>query len=105
MFKRVILGLVVVTLLVGVIGQLGFSGQKGFGALTGIVTDDQGNGLPGVTISVKNLSTNTVYRAVTDSSGRYSLKNLPVGKYVLEASMPGFKLVKIKGINVLRYME
>ena len=45
--------------------------QTSFGALSGKVTDEQGGFLPGATVVVRQLDTNTTRSGVTDSRGEY----------------------------------
>jgi hypothetical protein len=40
-------------------------------AVTGIVTDEQGGVLPGVTVTVRNVDTGTVRTVVTEGDGQY----------------------------------
>jgi ferric enterobactin receptor len=62
---------------------------QGAGALqeiSGTVKDATGGVLPGVLISIPGLNLATD----SDNSGRFLLKNVPPGKIVLKASLPGF---------------
>src|SRR5687767_4859996 len=45
--------------------------QTSFAALGGKVTDEQGGVLPGVTVTVRQLDTNTTRTGVSDSNGQY----------------------------------
>src|SRR6202035_5368720 len=49
------------------------------GALIGIVTDGQGNPLPGVTVTVTSPQLQGARTAVTDAKGEYILPTLPPG--------------------------
>ena len=64
--------------------------QTSFAALSGKVTDEQGGFLPGATIVVRQLDTNTTRSGVTESRGQYSLPNLPAGRYELTVELQGF---------------
>ncbi len=72
-------------------------------SITGVVTDDMGNTLPGANVVVVGVEGKG---AVTDFNGVYEIKNVPVGKVILEFSFIGFqdKVVEIDlpatGINV-----
>ena len=68
--------------------------QTSFGALSGKVTDEQGGFLPGATIVVRQVDTNTTRSGVTDPRGQYSLPNLPAGRYTLTAELQGFAPAK-----------
>ncbi len=61
------------------------------GGITGKVTDEQQNTLPGVNIVIQG----TGKGAITDVKGEYFINNLDKGTYVLEVSFVGFeKIVK-----------
>lgn len=49
--------------------------------------------VPGATVSVTNRETGLVRTALTDSSGEYFIKMLPVGVYSVSASNQGYELV------------
>jgi len=59
--------------------------------MAGRVTDQQGAPLAGVTVEAEHQPTGTVYTAVTNSSGRYTLPLLrPGGPYRVRVISPGF---------------
>ena len=59
--------------------------------INGIVTDQTGAPLPGVTVTAKNGATGLVRTAVTDTGGRYVVAQLPPGEYEVRAAVGGFK--------------
>jgi carboxypeptidase family protein len=61
------------------------------GQISGTVKDSQGGVVPGVTVTITNLDTQTVRTTVTDSSGFFTIPNLPGGKYDVSAELQGFK--------------
>src|SRR3954464_11423141 len=61
------------------------------GQISGTVKDAQGGVVPGVTVSVTNNDTQQTRTTVTDSSGYFTIPNLPNGKYELSAELQGFK--------------
>lgn len=61
------------------------------GQISGTVKDAQGGVVPGVTVTVTNLDTQTGRTTVTDSSGYFTIPNLPGGKYDVSAELQGFK--------------
>src|SRR6188474_1359018 len=70
-------------------------------AVTGIVQDSSGGVLPGVTVEVSSpVLIEKVRSAVTDSTGRYRLNNLPTGTYTLTAALPGFNTVRREGLEL-----
>lgn len=70
------------------------------GAITGTVTDPQGNGLPGVTITVTSPNLQGTRTAVTNSDGTYDIPSLPVGTYRAEYALSGVSSSIREGIRV-----
>ena len=75
-------------------------GQGGDSSIRGTVTDDSGAVLPGVTITATSPGLIAAEVTVTDSQGNYRLLNLPVGTFVVEASLSGFATSRQEGILV-----
>lgn len=67
---------------------------------TGQVSDPSGSAVAGATVKLIETARGVSHETVTDSSGRYTLPNLPVGSYRLEASAPGFKAFVQTGIEL-----
>jgi hypothetical protein len=57
----------------------------------GSVKDSTGAVLPGVEITVTQTATGAKRSTVSNETGNYVLASLPLGPYVLEATLPGFK--------------
>jgi hypothetical protein len=74
--------------------------QEAGGIITGTARGDSGSPMPGVRISVKDVTTGQVRTALTDTSGSYSLPALPAGKYEMTVSAPGFVTQLWTGITV-----
>ena len=71
------------------------------GSIRGTVTDPEGGVMPGVT--VRALSESLVsgqQAAISSGGGVYRFPALPVGTYVIEASMPGFQSVRQENVKV-----
>src|SRR5687767_6739168 len=68
--------------------------QTSFAALGGKVTDEQGGLLPGVSVTARQLDTNTTRTGVTDTNGQYYLPSLPAGRYELTIELAGFATAK-----------
>ena len=66
--------------------------------INGVVKDQSGAVLPGVEVSATQTATGAKRTAVTNESGAYVLPNLPIGPYMLEASLPGFRTYVQTGI-------
>src|SRR3954469_653446 len=61
------------------------------GQISGTVKDAQGGVVPGVTVSVTNTDTQVTRTTVSDSTGYFTIPNLPGGKYDVSAELQGFK--------------
>ena len=60
------------------------------GAISGVIQDDTGAVLPGVSVSVTQVDTGITRDVVSDDEGRYRLPNLALGSYRIQAELPGF---------------
>lgn len=68
------------------------SAQVTTSEIVGTVTDAQGNGVAGVSIEATHVPSGTVYTAVSNESGRYTIPNMRVGgPYTVKATQAGFK--------------
>jgi hypothetical protein len=67
-------------------------------AISGTVRDQSGAVLPGVTITVTQTETGLARNTVSNETGSYSLPNLPLGPYRLEAALQGFRTFVQTGI-------
>ena len=95
MFKKSILGMVVIFLLAATAGA-----QSTTGTITGTVSDITGAVLPGVDVTVTNEGTNLTRNLVTNESGLYTAPQLPIGLYRVEAQLPGFQTAVQSGIQL-----
>jgi Carboxypeptidase regulatory-like domain len=66
--------------------------------INGTVKDQTGAVLPGAEIKATQTATGGVRTAVSSEDGGYVLPNLPVGPYVVEVSLPGFRTYVQSGI-------
>src|SRR5438552_14539423 len=66
--------------------------------INGTVKDSTGAVLPGVEITAVQTATGIARTTVTNETGSYSLLNLALGPYRLEASLPGFRTYRQTGI-------
>ncbi len=89
--------LAVLALLIGA-GRV--QGQAETATISGTATDPSGGALAGARIQVTNIGTNISQSTTTDAQGRYSIAQLPVGSYRLEASLSGFKNVVHGGVTL-----
>src|SRR5581483_3752671 len=70
------------------------------GALAGVVTDESGAVMPGVTIDATNTATGIARTAVSGSDGYYAIPQVAPGTYTVKAAITGFKEVTHRGIVV-----
>jgi len=75
------------------------------GSIVGTVTDGEGNRLPGVTVTAKNVDTGLTQYAITNQSGQFRIGRLPRGAYDITTSLTGFKTHTKTGILLLSGAE
>ena len=69
-------------------------------SLRGRVTDDQGAGVAGASIAVKNLATGEERTTVSDRQGEYLVPALTVGSYRLEVQSTGFQASVMQNLRI-----
>src|SRR5438034_2768904 len=74
--------------------------QTGAASITGLVSDQTGAALPGVTITAKNQSTDVPYVTTSNEAGNYVITSLPVGTYVVTAEFAGFRTVTTNPVTL-----
>jgi hypothetical protein len=70
------------------------------GKITGTITDDKGEPLPGATVEITSPILMGKRSTVTSTKGTYVFLKLSIGIYKLTASMPNFKTVVQENIEV-----
>ncbi len=70
------------------------------GGVVGLVSDDSGAVLPGVTVEARSPSLQGVRVAATDQTGNYHFRFLPPGEYTLTFTLQGFATETRKGVVV-----
>jgi len=75
------------------------SAQERFGALTGRVSDQQGQAIPGVTVVTTNIQTGEVRTFVTDANGQFTAPDLVPGRYNVRFELTGFSKVERADIS------
>src|SRR2546425_3087136 len=65
--------------------------QNIYASLTGVVADETGAVIPGVTITVTNAGTGLARTVITDERGNYLATLLPIGAYTISAELVGFR--------------
>ncbi|MDA2933216.1 carboxypeptidase regulatory-like domain-containing protein [Acidobacteria bacterium AH-259-D05] len=68
--------------------------------ILGTVTDATGGVLPGVSVTVTHLETNTERNVITDDLGRYRVPQLTLGEYEVTAELVGFQAALRRGLQL-----
>ena len=76
------------------------SAQSATAQVVGRVVDAQGGLVAGAKVTMVETLKDVRHETVTDSEGRYTLPNLPVGPYRFEVSKEGFKTYSQTGITL-----
>jgi outer membrane receptor protein involved in Fe transport len=79
-------------------GLLPLLAQSPTATITGIVRDTQASLIPGVAVTATNLSTQQKTVSTTNDEGLFSLRQLPIGGYLVEAEKSGFRRFVRKGL-------
>src|SRR3954462_11528605 len=74
--------------------HVALAAQETTGTITGVVTDESGGVLPGVTVTVTNTGTAQTRTVVTNETGTYNASLLPIGTYDVAFELAGFKTDK-----------
>ncbi len=91
--KRFLICMSGILFLTGVMTVTEVAAQVNTGTILGTVTDPSGAVVPGAMVRVKNTGTGTTQNAVTSGQGRYTVADLPIGTYDVQAAMKGFQTV------------
>lgn len=75
-------------------------GQTVVGRISGTVQDSNGASVPNASVKVINTATNSERITTSDENGFYTITNLPVGTYTIEAEQKGYKKALVSGQNV-----
>lgn len=96
-----VLGMTLCVLAVLVAGAPAASAQQAASGISGVVRDESGAVLPGVTVEAASDALIEKMRSVvTDAQGQYRIIDLRSGIYVVTFSLPGFSTVKREGIEL-----
>ena len=74
--------------------------QRTTGDIRGVVTDESGAVLPGVTVTLRGPAVQGAPTTVTNESGVYRFPNLTPGVYEVTAELPGFSTKTQTGVQV-----
>ena len=64
--------------------------QTALGTLRGVVLDEQGGALPGATVTIRHLGTNTTQATVSTAEGKFFVPNLRPGQYEVLCELSSF---------------
>lgn len=76
------------------------SAQSAMGEIGGIVQDEQGGLLPGVSLTLRHEASGVVRSTVAEDDGGYRFGGLPPGVYTLRAELAGFSIQEVTGIEI-----
>ncbi len=68
--------------------------------ISGVVKDQSGAIVPGVTVTAKSLQTQELQTAVSDASGYFTMTTLRPGRYDVSAELDGFKKASRTGVQL-----
>ena len=74
--------------------------QTVVGRISGTVQDSNGANVPNASVKVTNSANNLERTATADENGFYTVTNLPVGTYTIEAEAKGYKKALVSGQSV-----
>ena len=94
---RLVFGCLVVTF---VCSAAPLAAQSITGTIQGVVRDAQSLGVPGATVTARNIDTNVTREVVTDGEGVYRFLNMPVGNYELSVDLSGFSRYVRSGLTL-----
>ncbi|HET9712336.1 MAG TPA: carboxypeptidase-like regulatory domain-containing protein, partial [Pyrinomonadaceae bacterium] len=75
-------------------------GQVVVGRISGTVQDSNGASVPNASVKVINTATNSERTVTSDDDGFYTVTNLPLGSYRIEAEQKGYKKAVVSGQQV-----
>jgi hypothetical protein len=97
MHARISLVLIVVLVLLASTSLLS---QTFRGGILGTVTDSSGAAVADAQVTATSSDSGFYRSANSDAAGNYTFAELPLGKYDLTATKPGFRTQVLKGVNV-----
>ena len=68
------------------------------GIISGNIADQQGQVIPGATLTIVNEATNDTRVTVSDGNGGFQITNLQPGSYTVRVEMPSFRTLERKNV-------
>lgn len=104
--KNITKKLVLILAILLIISSFAYS-QKLTGSIKGVVSDEEGNPLPGVTVTASSPSLISTQSFITTSEGYFRFPSLPPGTYEIVTKLEGFQIIKRPNIivNIGRIVE
>ena len=97
---RMFAGVAVLASWVVVLASSAFAQGGATSSIAGVVKDEGGGVLPGVTVVVTSNATGSKYEVITNNSGTYAVPSLSAGVYTLNISLPGFRTSVFNEVRV-----
>ena len=86
--------------LIGIVSLLSAQVALETGSIRGVVTDPEGTPLPGVSVTASGPNLIGSISDVTKADGSFRLPSLPIGRYVVVASLAGFQITRREEVVV-----
>ena len=83
-----------------IVWSVAIHAQTVTGTLQGRVIDTKGAVVPGAEVVVRNLETGQERNLKTNSEGSYTVTYVPIGRYEIKASGPGFATATQEGVEI-----
>lgn len=80
--------------------SLSLSAQTVTGTLNGTVNDAGGGGLPGVTVTIRNVETGLQRVVVSEGNGFFNAPFLPIGRYTVRVELEGFGGQEVQNVRI-----
>jgi hypothetical protein len=93
--KKTLFGYVIACLLTALLCLSTAVGQTVTGSITGVVTDSTGAVVNAATVTAENVATGVKTAALTNETGSYTIRFLPIGNYTVTVDAKGFSQHKI----------
>lgn len=74
--------------------------QTGTTSISGRITDQQGQVVPGATVTITNTATGDARITVTNESGLYQMSALPPGPYRVTVELSGFRTARVENLEL-----